>query len=304
MTDRTAPIVDTSPAADAPAYCWRCAYSLRGLTAGRCPECGRPFDRADRGSFATRTPRQRVRRWARRIALLMLVIALAVATVPGWYWWRWRAERQSIDGLRALGAIVAVRRFDPEGLEKYLPDRWAFLRDHATEVELEKCTADRIGRVDLRPLSRLEILSLMDSNVDDALVAQLQGATRLRYVCVWRAPMNGAGLIHLAGCRELIRLDVPATKVDDAALVHVGRMTSLAVLDLEYTNITDAGLSHLTGLMALERLDLWGTPITDAGILQLADLPSLRSIRVNGTKVTEQGKRAFLKRRPEAGFYE
>src|SRR5687768_5272320 len=26
--------------------CEQCGYNLRGLTADRCPECGRPFDRA------------------------------------------------------------------------------------------------------------------------------------------------------------------------------------------------------------------------------------------------------------------
>src|SRR5882672_6822328 len=31
---------------DEPGRCWGCNYLLRGLESGRCPECGRPFDKA------------------------------------------------------------------------------------------------------------------------------------------------------------------------------------------------------------------------------------------------------------------
>lgn len=37
-------------------YCRTCVYDLAGLEAGRCPECGRGFDRADPRSYRRRRP--------------------------------------------------------------------------------------------------------------------------------------------------------------------------------------------------------------------------------------------------------
>lgn len=34
-------------------YCITCKYDLRGLSEGRCPECGRQFDLADRSTYAS-----------------------------------------------------------------------------------------------------------------------------------------------------------------------------------------------------------------------------------------------------------
>ena len=40
-------------------YCLGCSYCLQGLTAHRCPECGRRFDPMDGNSFATQPASQR-----------------------------------------------------------------------------------------------------------------------------------------------------------------------------------------------------------------------------------------------------
>jgi predicted amidophosphoribosyltransferase len=32
-------------------YCRRCSYALVGLSENRCPECGQPFDPANRRTF-------------------------------------------------------------------------------------------------------------------------------------------------------------------------------------------------------------------------------------------------------------
>src|SRR5215213_5850324 len=87
------------PAAAPPAaaHCRRCGYSLRGLESGKCPECGGAFDLAERKTFARRPPRPALGRWARRVALLVALLALAAASVPGWYGWQWRAERTALD---------------------------------------------------------------------------------------------------------------------------------------------------------------------------------------------------------------
>jgi hypothetical protein len=41
------------------AYCKRCSYPLRGLDSQHCPECGTPFDWADRRSYRC-TPKRRI----------------------------------------------------------------------------------------------------------------------------------------------------------------------------------------------------------------------------------------------------
>lgn len=46
----------TPIADDGPPRCAGCGYLLVGLTRGRCPECGRAFDLADRRSFESRPP--------------------------------------------------------------------------------------------------------------------------------------------------------------------------------------------------------------------------------------------------------
>src|SRR6266567_4363945 len=49
------PLTDT-------AFCQACGYSVRGLTAHRCPECGRRFDPADPSTMSIARP---LRRWQR-----------------------------------------------------------------------------------------------------------------------------------------------------------------------------------------------------------------------------------------------
>jgi hypothetical protein len=81
-------------------YCLDCGYMLIGLSKDRCPECGRPFDRADRGTFRS-YPRLT---WPKRIALILLVGVAVAASAIGEgglviiafvlvYWWQ-RARRK------------------------------------------------------------------------------------------------------------------------------------------------------------------------------------------------------------------
>lgn len=261
------------------AYCRGCGYSLQGLTGGRCPECGKAFDLSDRRSFARRRP-WTLRKWFRRMTVLLAFVALAAASVPVWYWWEWRSERNVLDKLRGLGAQIHVNRVDPDGMTKYLPQRLAFLRDHADDVRLYKWTTNEIEQIDFSPLTHVEVLELWSSQVGDKTLAQLHGFKNLRYLNLFDNPLDGSGLYYLGGCHHLLRLDLNRTQINDDALMHVGQLTSLESLDLESTNITDAGLMHLRGLK------------------------SLQSIRVNDTKVTRSGRQELQKLLPNLRFDE
>src|SRR5881227_2425125 len=46
--------------------CWECGYSLRGLLTPRCPECGRPFDPADKTTMNMGTEVGWIKRWLMR----------------------------------------------------------------------------------------------------------------------------------------------------------------------------------------------------------------------------------------------
>src|SRR5215212_3665833 len=107
----------------AAAYCRRCGYSLRGLAGGRCPECGGAFDLANRKTFARKPPRPALWRWARRVTVLVTLLALAAASVPGWYWWQWRKEQPAIIQIEKFGGNVFVERVEATGPAKYLPRR-------------------------------------------------------------------------------------------------------------------------------------------------------------------------------------
>src|SRR5205814_9517981 len=56
-------------------YCLGCGYNLGALRSARCPECGRPFDLADSGSYSITPSRAR---WSRILLLVRLFIGAQV----------------------------------------------------------------------------------------------------------------------------------------------------------------------------------------------------------------------------------
>src|SRR6476661_8874749 len=74
------------------AQCRGCGYALRGLNEHRCPECGRTFDPARRGTMRLPLRPRRLARWLLRPqsrfgcsfpALAILAVALGTYQ-PGW----------------------------------------------------------------------------------------------------------------------------------------------------------------------------------------------------------------------------
>jgi len=45
------------------AHCWQCGYQLRGVESSICPECGRPFDRAEPSTMNFGRPMGRFAQW-------------------------------------------------------------------------------------------------------------------------------------------------------------------------------------------------------------------------------------------------
>jgi len=284
------------------AYCKRCGYSLRGLEGGKCPECGREFDLSDRRSFARRPPRPWVLKWTRRVLLLVLCLVLGAASVPSWYWWQWHSEQKLIAQLERTGGRILVKRYPTEGLEKYLPERWAFLRDHAYDVRVHRLSAEQIDGINPRLLSHAEWLEFWDCHVDDKVLAQFAGFKKLEHLNVFENPLNGSGFEH-AACDGLSMLDLRGTHVNNGALAHLAKLSSLRTLDLRYTGVTDAGMEEVAKLPSLRLLDLEGTAVSDAGLLELHGMSALRWIRVEHTKITRGGMNKLKAALPTIVFF-
>jgi len=106
--------------------CWSCDYLLRGVESGRCPECGRGFDRTDPASINYGRAIGRAGRWMiGRLRLTTILIAFAGAAlvlwttpwpVKGWHFslldlrfygafWQWRERRPGMSGIDAAYTI-------------------------------------------------------------------------------------------------------------------------------------------------------------------------------------------------------
>jgi internalin A len=160
-------------------------------------------------------------------------------------------------------------------------------------------------------LGRLEYLSLSDTAVSDAGLAELRAFTRLKELHLQKTAVQGPGLVHLAGMKDLEELVLPTYPFTDADLAPLKGLTKLKKLKLEGRNLTNAGLTYLGGLTRLEELtlrntsitslepirhltslrslDVVGSPIDDAGLEPVARLRELEVLRLSGTLVGDVG---------------
>jgi hypothetical protein len=113
----------------------------------------------------------------------------------------------------------------------------------------------------------------------EAAMAPIGRLTRLRVLNLRNTPLNDTDLASFKWLTSLYYLDLQSTQITDAGLVHMKGLTSLRFLSLRGTGVSDAGLVHLKGLARLEVLVV-GTQVTDAGMNELKHaLPSLAITR-------------------------
>ena len=105
--------VPTDPLASA--HCWSCGYPLRGVPSDRCPECGRPFDRADRSTVNFGRPMGRLgrRALAGMSAWTVGVAVLGAGLVAATFRWPVEAVRPSWADLRYYGRVWDWRNRRP-----------------------------------------------------------------------------------------------------------------------------------------------------------------------------------------------
>lgn len=316
----------TQPEIAQPAlYCRRCGYALVGLSANRCPECGRPFDPTDRRTF-TRYPHSGlVRYWIRKIVLGLTIVLLAGAILAsawfGWVYWtyraEWQAEQEAIAALKASAddawQVTVDTWYVPFGWEYSLPfcpdylltrvwmvavrgdSPWqASLSGLASFKHCRSITLPRLGIADdhlrhLEGLTRLEWLDLEwnPAVTDDGLV-HLRGLTSLRELHLQYTSVSGAGLRHLQGLTRLTYLTLAGTRVQDGDLAALTAFPFLSILVLDELPIADADLVHLKAL-PLTQLWLNQTRITDTGLVEVGQMPRLECLLLADTSITDAG---------------
>ena len=94
-------------------------------------------------------------------------------------------------------------------------------------------------------LSRLESLTLADTQVDDR------------------------GMSVISQCRALRQLRLNGTPITDAGLAHITDLDHLEELNISFTRITADGLHHLASLMRLRQLSFNGTSISLSDVSRL-----------------------------------
>ena len=308
-------------AAEPPRYCRGCNYNLHGLTASRCPECGREFDPTNRKTYLSRPPRVWVR-YVRRAAYALAAILMILAAVWSWFFWGWRSEQESLVALKIAPEDAGYVRYatlftsspqeQPKGVG-YVLDRVRFINLNSRPDLSDISPLARLSTVrtldlgytsvsDITPLAKLthlEKLALNSTPVKN--LAPLVGLTKLQKLALNTTPVND--VTPLAGLSDLQELGLSTTRVTD--LTPLAHLRSLRLLDLRNAPVENvaplAGLTELQtlglgntritsiaplkGLTKIERLFLEHTPITD--ITPLTSLKSLHELRLPAETITE-----------------
>ena len=186
------------------------------------------------------------RRWYQFSLRTLLVAVLALSLPLGWVSWELEKTRREQAAIAEYGQYDAFISYHQMSGPSWMVQRFRKIR--AVDFSMNPFGATRIAEVKLRPLKRM---------------------TNLVEVTLWNTTVDDAGLANLHGLSHLKSLNLGLTQVTDAGLVHLQDLTSLEVLDLGDTQVTDAGLAHLRQLTNLKQLDLSDTQVSADGVAKL-----------------------------------
>lgn len=282
-------------------YCRKCNYQLLGLSENRCPECGRPFDPADRRTFYPHTRSQARSWWIKRIAwslaTAVLLAAIFIAACFAWVYRQyhpdWQAEQQAISALRGAApntsfAYAVTPRSNSPFLYR-LTAPLAYLRNRVWWIKVTGPPRSGVDLGHLAAFKQCDSVSLVDLKITDDQLKHLEHLTRLTWLSVTRnALVTDGGLVHLRGLTSLGNLELTGTSVTGTGFKHLRRLTRLRYLSLEDTPIQGGNLLRLTVPGTLKELLLENCPITDADLVYLKALP-LECVILDGTRITDAG---------------
>jgi internalin A len=141
--------------------------------------------------------------------------------------------------------------------------------------------------------SKLEVLDVSGTQVDDALMTAINSMPRLQYLSLRKTAVTDAGLRKLKFEARLIALDLSETATTDKGLSGLDRARGLQAPLLENTGVGDATVKRLAKLAQLETLSLSETTISNESIADLAALSQLKHLEIARTLV-DDGAAQFL----------
>lgn len=242
-------------------------------------------------------------RWALRVALGLMFVAMVLGIVV-WRWWHNAREMArtvpAIPSAKAENAIqetlARIRESSTTTLQfpTHPPKPSADEEHHEPVAAASQADQTRDqGSLAIEPVAISRFASVVDLSgreLTDAHFRQLADCLLLRRLNLANTPTTNErlGQLRVPGVEDL---NLRHTQVSDAGLKCLHRSPALAHLNLAHDAITDDGLKEL-GILRLRTLDLSGTKITDAGLLHLGDSYGvagyLHNLNLRDTAITDQ----------------
>ena len=271
-------------------FCRGCGYQLNGLTTPRCPECGRPFDPANRRTWRAKPKRRGVWVSARWVLLATMVLFVLAASPVVWLWWGWHQDHAFVEAFTSRhGTPPMIGQIDSPAWRYWLGKKYGYLLDRTLEIADSKMcpiTENEVAAASRSPI--LRAAHLEDSIPSDEMLIHLGHAKSLQtlYISDFKclsgkqpSHLTNKGIQALSGLTEIRSLGIVAADfVTD--LRPLGTMKKLEYLRVTRTNVDDEGISVVELLPNLVHLDLNETRVTDGGIGHIAKATTIEIARV------------------------
>jgi hypothetical protein len=297
------------PTASASIFCRKCDYSLVGLSANRCPECGRPFDPADPRTFLSHPRSWLLRRWGRRIGCVLLCLAVPIVILLGGACWGWARERPAVLTIRAangkisapasgmnLGTFTGTFVKATPGIARWSGYLWAYSRlaktgllDRVYSIELTGSQATDSALHEVWRLKGLQQAIIWDSPITDEGIACLSRAPNLASLTLRNTRITSKGIARTREFTRLRFLQIIGTPITAEDIGHIKRIPGLTALLLEDAQMDDSHLILLKDMTRLNGLNLNENRITDSGLVNLAGLANLVWLGLDHTQITDAG---------------
>ncbi len=118
----------------------------------------------------------------------------------------------------------------------------------------------------LKQLSKLESLSLIDSQFGNNEAENLERMPNLKTLFLYKTALGDDGLAHLQHLNNLEMLGLSGLNVTDRGVAYLSVLPKLIYLSANNTGISDSAIGSLTKMSSLRELELHKTHVTREGI--------------------------------------